>query len=119
MKEIQNKDWRAFCQKLNEHQGGGTVTIEVIDHDGATREIAKHAAFEEISFGKRDACNDQISIRNQDSNHDVIEPIHVMLRETEGGAGFKSVLIEAEAGITVLTFQPIIRKTWLEGLDLR
>jgi hypothetical protein len=41
------------------------------------------------------------------------------LEETEGGAAFKSVIIEAEEAITTLTFQPVIKTSWLGDLPLQ
>jgi Family of unknown function (DUF5335) len=121
MREVRSNDWDAFCGRLNQFERGATVTIEFLDRNGRMTEIARTVPFEEIQFGKRDACNDRISIRGRDkadTNHEIVEPIHILLRETEGGAGFNAVAIEAEEGTTFLMFQPVIRAQWLDGLTL-
>ena len=121
MREVRNNDWDAFCGRLNEFERGATMTIEFLDRDGRMTEIARRVPFEEINFDKSDGCNDRISIRgrdNQGTTHEIVEPIHIRLRETEGGAGFNAVAIEAGEGTTFLVFHPVIRAQWLDGLAL-
>jgi hypothetical protein len=122
MREIQNKDWADFCQRLNQFENGGNVTIEVQTRNGASVEIARAVPLGEITFGKRNDCSDQISIHSrgeEKADHDIVEPIRILLKEAEGGQAFNPVLIEAEDGITTLTFHPVIRASWLEGLRLQ
>jgi hypothetical protein len=122
MREVNPQAWGTLCERLNEFENGALVTIESLDRKGHKEEIANGAAFERITFSRRDACNDQISIRshgNDEVKLDIIEPIHVKLEESEGGEAYKSVIIEAEEGITTLTFQPVIKTSWLGGLPLQ
>ena len=122
IREVRNRDWGTFCERLNQFEGGASVSIEWIARDGFRDEIARNAAFEAIQIGKRDACSDRISVRCRNQNevkHDVVEPIHVNLKETEGGGAFDTVMIEAEEGTTVMRFQPVIRTSWLDGLALQ
>src|SRR5262245_51416949 len=64
MKEIRTQDWNTFCQKLNEVERGATVDIHWIDRESKReQDIARSAEFQEITFGRRDGCNDQVVIR--------------------------------------------------------
>jgi hypothetical protein len=120
MKEIKNRDWNTFCQRLNEFERGASVDILWIDRaSNAERPVARKAEFEEISFGKRDGCNDQITIRAggaTETRHEIVEPINIRLRESGKDGNYNGVAIEAEEGTTLLTFQPAIHAGWLGGL---
>src|SRR5690348_15609724 len=112
MKEIRAQDWNTFCQRLNEFERGATVDILWIDRETKTEQpVARAAEFEEMSFGKRDGCSDQITVRaggerGVKTRHEIIEPIHILLREAHGR--FNGVAVEAEQGTTILTFSPAI-----------
>ena len=120
MKEIKTQDWNTFCQRLNEFERGASVDILWIDRaSNAERSIARAAEFENISFGARDGCNDQIIIRAggaTETRHEIVEPINIRLRETGNDGNYNGVAIEAEEGITILTFKPAIHAKWLGGL---
>jgi hypothetical protein len=119
MKEIKSQDWNTFCQRLNEYERGAAVDILWIDRaSNVERPVARRAEFEEISFGQRDGCSDQITIRAggaTETRHEIVEPINIRLRES-GKDNYNGVSIEAEEGITILTFQPAIHAGWLGGL---
>jgi hypothetical protein len=124
MKEILTQDWGTLCQRLNEFERGARVDIHWIDRSTqANREIALAAEFEEMSFDKRDGCSDQMIVRaggEKETRHAIVEPIHVLLRETrDGGGGYNTVTIEAEEGTTILTFHPVIHEGWLKGVRLQ
>ena len=124
MKEILTQDWGTLCQRLNEFERGATVDIRWIDRTtNVEREIAHAAEFEKISFDKTDGCSDQITIHaggEKETRHEIMEPIHVLLRDAgNGGGGFNAVTVEAEEGTTILTFHPVIHAKWLDGLKLR
>ena len=119
MKEIRSQDWNTFCERLNEFERGATVDIRWIDRETkAEKEIAHADEFQEIRFEKRDDCNDHIMVcagSETKTHHEIVEPIHILLREQAGG-GFNAVAVEAEEGTTLLRFNPMIRPAWLEGL---
>jgi hypothetical protein len=122
MREVRSQDWADFCRRLNDFVDGGTVTVEVMNRQGARRPVAGNVPFGEITFEKHDACSDRITVRSSGDGairHDIIEPIHVKLQETEGGLAFGSVIIEAEEEVTILTFHPVIKTGWLEGMELQ
>lgn len=120
MKEIRSEDWNAFCDRLNEFERGATVDIKWIDRESkAEKQIARAAEFQEIRFGNRDGCNDRIMVRTggeAETHHEIVEPIHILLRESGKGEGFNAIAVEAEEGTTVLRFNPVIRPAWIEGL---
>ena len=121
MKEIKTQDWNTFCQRLNEFERGATVDIFWIDRaTKSERPIVSGAEFEQITYGQRDGCNDQIVIRAGESRHEITEPIHILLRESNKGKGnYNGVAVEAEEGTTILAFQSGIHAEWLQGMGLQ
>lgn len=121
MRELDHQDWPSFCERINRLEGGATITIETVRQDGTRTEVARNVPFEGLTYNPSDPCNDIIFVRasgNGTTRHQITEPIHIKLKETETGAAFNSVLIEAENGTTILTFHPVLRHQWLEGLKL-
>jgi hypothetical protein len=120
MKEIRSEQWNAFCERLNEFERGARVDIRWIDRStNAEKDIARGAEFQEITFGKRDECNDRIMVRaggQTETHHEIVGPIHILLSEHGKGEGFNAVTVEAEEGTTLLRFHPVIRPAWIEGL---
>lgn len=122
MREVKSQDWGAFCNLINQNENGGRVSVHKVEPSGAKIELAREAAFEQIEFGKRDGCNDQISLRlGSDAlkRHDIIEPIRIQLAESENGSAYQSMIVEAEDGVTILTFHPVLKAAWLDNLALR
>jgi Family of unknown function (DUF5335) len=122
MREIRSQDWNTFCERLNEFERGAIVDIHWIDRATKTeKEIARAAQFQEITFGKRDGCNDQIVVRaggKAQTRHEIVEPIHILLREMGEDGAFNAIAVEAEEGTTLLRFNPVIRPSWLEGISI-
>jgi len=122
MQEIQTLSWPTFCERLNEFERGATVNIHWIDRSTNTeREIAHAAEFQEITFGKRDGCSDQIVVRagsdaGHEMRHEIVEPIRIFLRDTGKSGAHDGIAVEAEEGTTILTFHPVIRQEWLKGV---
>lgn len=122
MKEVKTQDWAAFCERVTQNSRGGTISVQKLEPSGAKIEVATNAGFDGMDFGRLNDCNDRISVRGTGhglSKHDVIEPIRIQLAESENGAAFQSVVIEAEDGITILTFHPTIKAAALDGLALQ
>jgi len=105
---------------LNDSERGATVDVYWIDRaTKAEKEIARAAEFEEMTFRRRDGCSDQITVRvggETTAHHEIVEPIHILLRATEDGAAFNGLAVEAEEGTTIMTFTPVIRKSIVESL---
>jgi hypothetical protein len=122
MREVNTSDWAAFCERVNQNENGAAISVHKMELNGAKLEIAKNVTFERMDFGRRDDCNDGISVRlsgNGASDHTIIEPMHIKLAESENGTAFQSVIIEAEDGVTILTFHPVLKAVWLKDLELQ
>ena len=122
MREVNTSDWAAFCERVNQNENGAAISVHKVELNGAKLEIAKNATFERMDFGRRDDCNDGMSVRlsgNSASDHTIIEPMHIKLAESENGTAFQSVIIEAEDGVTILTFHPVLKAVWLKDLKLQ
>ena len=118
MREVQTQHWADFCSRLNQFARSARLAIQQILPNGQEKDIARDATLEQVDYTK-ESCNDVIRIRCSSlPDHTVTEPIHIKLKETEGGAAFNAVLIEAESGSTFLTFHPVLRREWLDGLKL-
>ncbi|HEU5125385.1 MAG TPA: DUF5335 family protein [Verrucomicrobiae bacterium] len=119
---MNTSDWAAFCERVNQNENGAAISVHKMELNGAKLEIAKNVTFERMDFGRRDDCNDGISVRlsgNGASDHTIIEPMHIKLAESENGTAFQSVIIEAEDGVTILTFHPVLKAVWLKDLKLQ
>ncbi len=122
MREVQTQDWAAFWNKVNENERGGTVNIQRVEPNGSKRQVAANVALDSVEFGRRDDCNDHIAVRTSgQQTHDleIVEPIRIRLMESENGAAFQSVIVEAEDGVTILTFHPTLKADALRDLQLR
>ncbi len=67
--------------------------------------------FSKMSFGAKDGCSDQITIRaggKTETHHEILEPINIRLRESGKDGTYNGMAIEAEEGTTLVTFQPAI-----------
>jgi hypothetical protein len=120
IKEIDSSDWPVFCQRLSQQRAGATVKLEVIKPDGVKTEVAANAAFQGMTFDKSDGCSDGITLRlraEREIVHEIIEPIQIRLQPS-GAGDFNQVQIEAENGITFITFHPAIHAQMLEGLQV-
>lgn len=122
MREVNTSDWAAFCERVNQNENGASISIHKVEMNGAKIEVAKNVLFERMDYGRRDACNDGISVRvsgNGATDHNVVEPMRIKLMESENGTAFQSVIIEAEDGVTILTFHPVLKAAWLKDLRLQ
>lgn len=121
MQEIKPQDWPRFCEAVNRNERGGTLHVHKVELNGAKTEVARNAAFDGMEFGRKDDCNDRIAVRmsgEKTGEHEIVEPIRIQLAETENGAAFQSVVVQAEDGTTILTFHPTLRREWLSELHL-
>ena len=119
-KEIPSKDWEAFCRRISELRHEATVTIEQLRPDGQRDEVARHLPLQQIKFELSAGCSDQLRIDlgatgEKPVSHLITEPIHIILRPSEGGS-FNPLEIDAESGTTLLTFHPAIRADFINDL---
>src|SRR3954463_12802772 len=104
--EIREKDWQKFCERFEEAHRGALVALEVVDHTGATKIIAENEPLRSFRF-RRDSCNDVIDLEVGQApgpvmQHQIIEPIHMRLREREESR--KELEIDAESGSVEMRF---------------
>ena len=105
--EIRSEDWAGFCEKFTEANRGSLVIVEKVERDGIPGDVARDLPLETMAFDKTDACSDIITISvgrvgERRIDHSVIEPIRLLLTKTKEGR--KVLQIEAENGMTLVTF---------------
>lgn len=97
------------------------MSIEVLGADGLKTERVSNTTLQALEFDASGACNDIISLRvrnERELTYEIIDPIHIKLRETENGNDYNPVQIEAENGITFLTIHPAIHAPMLAGIKI-
>ena len=119
-KEIQSKDWDKICERINNLRREALLTIEVLEPGGKKRQLARDVPLQSIVFDRSDACNDRMTLSvgpaaQKPMTHQIVQPIHIILKPAENGS-FNPMQIEAESGITLLTFHPALRPDFLQGL---
>jgi len=105
--EIKSTNWKAFCNKFVEFHRGALMSVRKIELSGRTAEVVSDMPLTNVWLESGD-CNDRIFLKFQaegkrEITHEIIEPIHVKLRE-EGG-GQKGLQIDAENGSTLVLFR--------------
>jgi len=105
--EIKSTNWKAFCEKFLELHRGSIMTVTQIEPSGRSVEVVKDMPLTNVRMDS-DACNDRIFLRFEEAGrreitHEIVEPIHVKLRE-EGG-GQKGLQFDAENGSTLVLFR--------------
>ena len=119
MREIESKDWQAFCRQVTRYCKGGLISIELIGANGLKTELVRDLLLKDILLHAPNPCNDVISVRARGGRevlHEVIDPIHVLLWETVGGNDFNPIQIDGENGTTLLTLHPAVHAQMLEGM---
>jgi hypothetical protein len=104
--EIKETHWQKFCERFEEAHRGTLITLEVVDHSGATKMLAENEPLRSFRFHK-DACNDAIDVELGEQpgaviQHQIVEPIHIRLREKPESQ--KELEIDAESGSVELRF---------------
>ena len=119
-KEIKDTNWQEFCERFEEAHKGTLISLEVVSHDGATTALAKNEPLRTFRFQKTQGCSDVIQMElgaaGQLTQHEIVEPIHVRLRDS---AEKQKVLeIDAESGSVELSFSSGRIAAILKDLDL-
>lgn len=117
--EIRETDWTHFCQKFQDLHKGQLMSIYQINPAGNQVEIARDMPLQDIRY-TRDACNDHIQLTlflegKREITHDVIEPIHLKLREESEGT--KALQIDGENGSAILRFSSGKIQELLRGIN--
>jgi hypothetical protein len=119
--EIKETNWDLFCRRFEEAHRGTLITLEAVHHDGHTEPLARQAPLREFRFEKTKECSDVIRIElgetpERVTQHQIVEPIHVRVREENGAA--KVLLIDAESGSVELRFSSGRIGAILKDLDM-
>jgi hypothetical protein len=104
--EIKETDWQKFCERFEEAHRGTLISLEIVDHTGATKMIATDQPLRIFRF-KKDTCNDVIELELGEApgpitQHEIVEPIHMRLREKPESR--KELEIDAESGSVEMRF---------------
>jgi hypothetical protein len=120
-REIPPKLWLAFCQRLRDWYRGA-VSIHWIQPNGAMQTVAEDMPLQSVTFQKRNKeCSDTMTIETgipeeRPSQHEIIEPIRVVLKQDNESGRYNELEIQAETGVTEVTFSPGIDPALLEKL---
>ncbi len=104
--EIKSANWKAFCEKFIELHRGALMTVTHVEPSGRRVEVLRDMPLAKV-WMEADGCNDRIFLRfeqdgHREITHEIVEPIHLRLRE-EGG-GQKGLQVDAESGSTLVVF---------------
>ena len=113
--EIPQKSWDTFFQRL---QNGyrGAVSIRWTEPGSDAKVIAENVPLQTIAFQKRtNECSDTLTLKAGDGKerhiqHQITEPIHLVLRKHDGNGRYHELEILAETGTTEITFAPGIEE---------
>lgn len=120
-REIPPKFWQAFCQRLRDRYRGA-VCIHWTQPNGAMQTVAEDMPLQSLTFQKRNKeCSDTMTIETgileeRPSQHEIIEPIRVVLKQDNESGRYNELEIQAETGVTEVTFSPGIDPALLEKL---
>jgi hypothetical protein len=118
--EIKSTDWKTFCERFVQLHRGTLMTVMRIDPAGQYSEMVRDMPLSGAWIGTG-ACNDRIYLNfeqegKREVTHEIIEPIHVKVREESGGK--KGLQIGAENGSTLVLFSSGKIEELLNGLEL-
>jgi hypothetical protein len=100
--EIKDTNWQKFCERFEEAHRDALISLEVVSHDGTTAILAENEPLRMFRFEKTNGCSDSIQIEAGGAQHQIVEPLHVRLRDSEGSQ--KILEIDAESGSVEMRF---------------
>jgi hypothetical protein len=119
--EISSTCWKTFCDRFVKLHRGALMTVMKIEPSGQSHEVVRDMPLVNawMESGK---CNDRIVFNfeqdgRRECTHEIIEPIHVKVREE--GQGKKGLQIDAENGSTLILFSSGKLQELLSNLDQR
>jgi hypothetical protein len=104
--EIGSTNWKKFCERFVGLHRGTSMTVLKIEPNGQNHEVVRDMPLAN-AWMESDQCNDRIFFNfeqggRREYTHEIVEPIHVKLREE--GHGKKGLQIDAENGSTLILF---------------
>jgi hypothetical protein len=117
-KEISSGEWKQFCERFVELHQGTLMTVMKVEPTGEVQEVIKEMPLKK-AWLENGECSDRIFFDfEQDGKreriHEIVDPIHVKLREEAQGK--KGLQIEAENGSTLILFRSGKLNELLSGL---
>ena len=114
--EIKETNWGKFCERFFETHRDGLISLDVVSHDGTTAVLAESEPLRVFKFQKTDGCSDVIQVEVGRLQHEIVEPLHVRLRDSEGAQ--KVLQIDAESGSVEMRFTSGRIGSILKEMDL-
>lgn len=107
-REIAEKDWPAFCRMISAKYQGSMVNVQVVNT--RVEKIVENVPLLELVLDERtDACSNRLTVATASLQHEIVEPIRMILRKPAGhekSDSFQALEIPAESGTTVVNFHP-------------
>ncbi|HVK59633.1 MAG TPA: hypothetical protein VM735_12690 [Candidatus Kapabacteria bacterium] len=116
--EISSSNWKEFCDRFVELHRGTLMTVMKVDPSGQSHEVVRDRPLTKAWMDTGE-CNDRIFLDFESNGkreliHEIVEPIHVKLREEAQGR--KGLQIDAEDGSTLVLFSSGRLQELLSGL---
>lgn len=100
--EIKETNWQKFCERFFEAHRDALISLDVVSHDGTTAVMAEGEPLRVFRFQKTDGCSDSIQVEVGRLQHEIVDPLHVRLRDSDGTQ--KILQIDAESGSVEMRF---------------
>jgi hypothetical protein len=116
--EISSTNWKRFCERFVDLHRGTLMTVMKIEPSGSSHEVVRDMPLAK-AWMESGNCNDRMFFDFEQQGkreviHEIVEPIHVKLREE--GQGRKGLQIDAEDGSTLVLFSSGRIRELLEGI---
>lgn len=116
--EINSTNWKQFCERFVDLHRGTLMTVMKIEPNGQSQEVVKDMPLAK-AWMESGGCNDRMFFDFEQEGkreviHEIVEPIHVKLREEAQGK--KGLQIDAENGSTLVLFSSGKFRELLDGI---
>ncbi len=117
--EISSTNWERFCERFVDLHHGTLMTVMKFGPDGQSQEVVRDMPLRK-AWMEKGKCNDRLFFDFEQEGkreclHEILEPIHVKLREE--GQGRKGLQVDAEDGSTLILFSSGKLHELLDGLQ--
>lgn len=118
--EIPQKLWGQFCRRVSELYRGA-VSIRLAGPNGEKKQLVEDVPLHSVALQHQSECNDAVVIEagrpdERPLQHQIIEPIRIVLWQDGESGRFNHVEILSETGTTEIDFHPGINSGILEQL---
>jgi hypothetical protein len=110
--ELTNNSWPAFCKSIEATHRNTLLGVQQTGRDGQPKTIFDDQPLQSFVWQHRDrTCSDALLIEvgspgEKPAQHQIIEPIRMILRRPTEDGRFQQLEIVSESGTAVLTFHP-------------